>query len=150
MPDSVKSFFLRLGLRYALPISHSNISKSFKDSSINSILTLSLDTPLEYEIDDISAVMWLSATYLEFLVYLPSILISNSMCTLTCSYPGLILPFLISSVVTSSIFSNSIRTFVISFAIALVQKSVPYCLSISYAYFAVLGNLIPNLCDVRQ
>ena len=38
----------------------------------------------------------------------------------------------------------------IYFAIALVQNSVPYCLSISYSSFTVLGTSIPNLYDVRQ
>ena len=72
------------------------------------------------------------------------------MCTLTCLYPGLIFTLLISSGVTPSSFSNSIRTFLIYFSIALVQNSVPDCLSISYAYFTVLVTRIKNLCDVRQ
>ena len=109
-----------------------------------------MDTTLEYVIDDGSSVVWPSANNISFLVNFPSILISNIMCTFACSYPGLIFHFLISSVVTPSRLSNVILTFVVSFAIALVQNSVPSCLSISYAYFNVLGTRIPNLCDVRQ
>ena len=106
--DSVQSFSLHFSLSYALPISHANICKLFKDANRNSILTLSLDTTLQYVIDDGGAVLWLSATNLAFLVNFPYILISNIMCTLTCSYPGLIFPFLISSGVTPSSFSNAI------------------------------------------
>ena len=79
VPDSIKSFSLHLALRYALHISHENIFKSFKDASRNAILTLSLDTTLEYVIDDGGAVVWPSATNLDFLVNYPSILISNIM-----------------------------------------------------------------------
>ena len=42
------------------------------------------------------------------------------------------------------------RKLFIYFAIALVQKSVPDCLSISYASFTFLGTCITNLCDVQQ
>ena len=84
---------MHLELRYALPISHSNISKSFKDASRDIILTLYLETTLEYVIDDGGAVVWPLDTNLAFLVNSPSILISNTMCTLTCSYPGLIFTF---------------------------------------------------------
>ena len=45
---------------------------------------------------------------------------------------------------------KSIQTFVIYFAIALVQKSVPYYLSISYASFTVLGTRTTDLWDVRK
>ena len=40
--------------------------------------------------------------------------------------------------------------FSIYFSISLVQKLVPYCLSISYVSFTVLVTRIPILCDVRQ
>ena len=72
------------------------------------------------------------------------------MCTLKCSYPGLIFPFLISLGVTPSSLSNYIHIFSISSAIALVQKSVPDFLSISYASFTVLGTCIPKVFDVHQ
>ena len=75
MPASVQSFSLNLALSYTLPISHANISKSFKDASRNAILTLSLDTTLEYVIDDGGAVVCLLATNLASLVKFPSILI---------------------------------------------------------------------------
>ena len=94
--------------------------------------------------------MWPSATNTAFLLNFSSILISNIICKLTCSFLGLIFPFLVSSGVTPSRFSYAIRTFVISFAVFLVKKSVPDCLSISYASFTVLVTCIPNLCDVRQ
>ena len=148
MHASVQSFSLHLAFRYILHISHANVSKLFEDASRSSILTLSLDTKLDYVIDDGGAVVWLSAKSITFILNFPSILISNIMCTLTCLYPGFILPFLISSVVTPSSFSNSIWKFVISFSVALVQKLVPYRLSISYASFTVLGACIPNLCGV--
>ena len=67
---------------YALSISHEDISNSFKDAIINEILTLSLGKTLDYVIDDGGAVVWTSATNIEFLVNFPSILISNIMCTL--------------------------------------------------------------------
>ena len=70
--------------------------------------------------------------------------------TLTFSYPDSILPFPISSGVTTSSFSNSIRIFVISFSIFLVQKSVSDCLLTSYASFTFLETRKPNLFDVRQ
>ena len=95
MPDSVQIFSLLLALRYALPISHANIYNSFKEASRNAILTLSLDTTLEYVIDDDGSGVWPLATNLTFLVNFPFILILYIMCTLTCSYPGLISPFLI-------------------------------------------------------
>ena len=75
---------------------------------------------------------------------------SNIMCTLMCSYPGLTFTFIISSGVTLSSFSNYIRTFAIYFSIALVQKLVSIFLSISYASFTVVGTCIPNLCHGRQ
>ena len=78
---------------YALSISYENIFKSFEDASINVILTLSLDTTLEYVIDDGSYVVLPSVTNLAFLVNFPSILISDIMCTLMFSYPGLIFHF---------------------------------------------------------
>ena len=45
---------------------NANISKSFKDVSINEILTLSLDTILEDVIDDGSASVCPSATNSDF------------------------------------------------------------------------------------
>ena len=89
VPDSVQSSYLHLELRYALPISHAIISKSFKDASINSIRTLSLDTKFEYLINDGSAVVWPSATNISYLVNFPYILLSNIMCALTWSYTRL-------------------------------------------------------------
>ena len=99
MPVYVQSFYLHFSLMYALSISYENIFKSFEDASINVILTLSLDTTLEYVIDDGSYVVLPSVTNLAFLVNFPSILISDIMCTLMFSYPGLIFHFLFSSVV---------------------------------------------------
>ena len=46
VPASVQIFSLRLSLRYPFPMLYANISKSFKYASINSIITLSLDTTL--------------------------------------------------------------------------------------------------------
>ena len=40
--------------------------------------------------------------------------------------------------------------FFISFAVSLVQHSVPDCLSISCTYFTLLETRIPNLCDVLK
>ena len=57
------------------PISYDNISNSFKDASRNAILTLSMDTTLEYVINDGGAVVCPSATNLAFLVNYPYILI---------------------------------------------------------------------------
>ena len=50
---------------------------SFKDESRNAIPTLSLDTKLEYAIDDSGAVVRPSATDLYFPVNFPSVLISK-------------------------------------------------------------------------
>ena len=75
VPDSVKSFSLHLELSYELPISHANISNSFKYSSINVILTLSMDTTPGYVINDGGYVFWPSVANLAFLVNFPSILI---------------------------------------------------------------------------
>ena len=75
--------------------------------------------------DDGGAVVWSSATNIDFLVNFLSILISNIIWTLTFSYSVLTFPFLILSGVTSSIYLNWIHTFAISFEIALVQKSFP-------------------------
>ena len=75
----VQIFSLQFLFRYALPMSHVNISKSFKDTSINSILTLSLDTTLDYLSNDCVYVVCPSAIILAFLVNLPSILMSNFM-----------------------------------------------------------------------
>ena len=44
---------------YELPMSHANISKSFKDASRNVIITLSLNTTIDYVTDDGGAVVWL-------------------------------------------------------------------------------------------
>ena len=51
VPASIQRFPLHLAFSYALPMSHANIYKSFKDASINVILTLALDIILEYVID---------------------------------------------------------------------------------------------------
>ena len=114
------------------------------------IIKISLDKTIEYVINYCVAVVWLSATNLSFIVNYPSILMSKFKCTLTCSQPGLIYPFLISLDVKPSCLSNDIQTFGVSFAIYLVQKLVPYCLRISYASFTVLGNHIPKIYDVRE
>ena len=45
---------------------HVNISNSFKDTSINTTLTLSLETTLEYAIADVIAVVCPPATNLLF------------------------------------------------------------------------------------
>ena len=62
-----------------------NIYKLFKDASRNKIITLSLDTTLEYIIDDGGTVVLPSATNIYLIVNFPSILMSNSMFTFTCS-----------------------------------------------------------------
>ena len=67
------------------------IYKSFKDSSRNEILTLSLNITFEYVIYDGGAVVYPSATNIAFIVNFPSILMSNIMCKFMCSYPVLIL-----------------------------------------------------------
>ena len=77
-------------------MSHANNSKSFKDASINAILTLSLETTLDYSIGYGGTVVWPSSTNIAFLAKFPSILMSNNMCTFTCSYTGLIFPYLVS------------------------------------------------------
>ena len=58
VPALVQSFSLYLELRYALPMSHVNISKSFKDASRNSILTLYLDITLDCTINDCGDSAW--------------------------------------------------------------------------------------------
>ena len=68
-------------------------SKSFKDASRNEILMISMDTTFEYLIDDGGAVVWPSDTNIYFLLNFPFILMSNIMCTLMCSYPGLLFLF---------------------------------------------------------
>ena len=65
-------------------MSHANRSKSFKDARRNGILTISLDTTIEYVIDDGAAAMWSSSTNIYFLVKFTSILMSNIMYTLMC------------------------------------------------------------------
>ena len=106
--NSVQIFSLHLALRYALPMLHANISKPFKDAIRNAILTLSLDTTIDYVTDDGGAVVWPSATNIYSLVKFPSNFMLNIMCTLTCSYPGLFFLFLVSLGVISSSFSNYI------------------------------------------
>ena len=91
-----------------------------------------------------------SATNIFFIVIFSSILMSYIICKLTCSYSSLIFTFLVSLGVTLSSISIDIWTFAIYFAIALVQNPVLNFLSISYAFFTILGTLIPKLCDVRQ
>ena len=55
---SVKSWSRHLKLGYASPMSYENISKSFKDASTNSIiLTLSLDTIIEYAVENGGSVL---------------------------------------------------------------------------------------------
>ena len=71
-------------LRYAFSMSHANISKSFKDSSISAILMLHLYKTLQYVMYDGWAVVWLSAT--KF----PSILMANIILASMCLFPGLI------------------------------------------------------------
>ena len=53
---------------------YENISKLFKDASINAILTLSLDTTIDYVFNDFGAIVWPSVTNITFLVNFPSIL----------------------------------------------------------------------------
>ena len=109
MPASVQILSLHLAIRCTLPISHANISKSFKDASRNKILTLSLNTTLEYVIHGGGTVVWPSATNLALLENFPSILILNIICPLTCSYPGLVFPLLISSGVTPQYYRMQYR-----------------------------------------
>ena len=91
-----------------------------------------------------------SSTNIYFLLNLPSILMSNIMCTLMWSYPGLIFPFIVLSGVTLSSFLNAIWKFSIYFAIALFKKLFFDCLPTSYTSFTVIWDCTPNLCDVWQ
>ena len=75
VPSYVQIFSLHLALNYALTISHTNISNLFKYASRNVILTLSLDTELEYVMDYGGALVCPSTKYILFLVNFPSILI---------------------------------------------------------------------------
>ena len=125
VPASVQSFSLHLALRYELPLSHANIYKSFKGASRNIILMFYLDTTFEYVIDNGGAVVWPLATNLDCLLNSPSILMSNIMFTLRYLYPGIIFPFLVSPVVTSSSFSNAIWTFAVYFCNYLGSKVSP-------------------------
>ena len=77
VPDLVQTFYLCLTLRQALYILYENIYKSLKDTRRNSILTLTMDTTLEYVVDDVGAVVCSSATNIYFILKLPSILKSN-------------------------------------------------------------------------
>ena len=61
-------------------MSQAETCKEFKDAIVKAILTLSLETTLEYVIDAGSLVLCPSATNLAFLVKAPSILMSNIMC----------------------------------------------------------------------
>ena len=81
---SVQSFYLHLVLRYELPLSHENISKSLKGAGRNAILMLSQDTKVEYSIDDGGADVWPSSTNIYFPVNFSSIFMLNIMCTLLC------------------------------------------------------------------
>ena len=56
---------------------NATIYKSFKDLGQNSILTLYLDTKIEYVNEDGGAVVWPSDNDIYFLVNFPSILMSN-------------------------------------------------------------------------
>ena len=69
---------------------HENIPKSFKDASRNAILTIYLDTTLQFEIYDGGAVVWTSATNIDFLVNFPSILMPDIVFKLAFLYPGLL------------------------------------------------------------
>ena len=93
MPTSNPSLSPNLAFRHALTCLHANISKSFKDAGRNEILKISLDTTLEYVIDDGGAIVWPSDTNVYFLLNFTSIFMSNIMCTMKLSYPGLIFTF---------------------------------------------------------
>ena len=52
-------------------MSHANISKFFKDESINSIITLPMDTTLDYIIGGGGSVVWTEDANITFLVKFP-------------------------------------------------------------------------------
>ena len=126
------------------------ISTLLRSERVNTIPTLSLDTTLEYVLEDGRSVVWPPATQQALHVNHPSILISNIMWKRISWYPTNFWPYLASYSDTYSQASKDARTFFIYLWTAVYHSVFPFYLSIAKASSTDLGTSITKSCVVRQ